>query len=139
MKATIYCFSLFLIAVISGCANVTVTHKLTENLMNQKIYVIHFSPDKRHLERIISDQLNSRRYTATYGEEQDITEDVDIIVYYTDHWMWDIFNYMLDITIEFRDVKTKALIASGKSYRPSLQRSSPENMIKETLDKILTK
>jgi len=139
MKATIFFFSLFVIAVISGCASVTVTHELTEDLMNHKIYVIHFSPDKRHLERIISDQLNSRGYTATYGEEQDITEDVDMIVYYIDHWMWDITNYMLDITIEFRDAKTKVLIASGKSYRPSLQRSSPENMIKETLDKILAK
>ncbi len=103
------------------------------------MYVVHFSPDKRHLEKIIKNQLTARGYTATYGEKHNIPEDIDIIVKYIDNWMWDITNYMLDITIEFKDAKTGILIASGKSYRPSLQRSSPENMIKETLDALLAK
>ena len=137
MQARGIIISLSVIAIVSGCASVTVQRVPNADIVNLgKVYVIHFSPEKRHLERIISDQLNFRGFTSTYGEEQDMPKDIDTMVTYVDHWFWDITNYMLDITIEFRDAKTKALIASGKSYRPSLQRSTPEKMIIETIDKI---
>ena len=140
MKATKFIFVLFALLVISGCAGITVQRAPTVDLAKRgKMFVVHSPPDGRHLEKIIKAQLTSRGYIATYGEQQNISGDVDIIVTYVDRWMWDITTYMLEITIEFKDAKTGILIASGKSYRPSLQRSSPKNMIKETLDALLTK
>ena len=140
MKTTKLVIVLFALSVFSGCAGVTVQRAPTVDLATRgKMYVVHSSSDKRNLEKIVEAQLNSRGYIATSGEEQNIPGDVDIIVKYIDRWMWDITTYLLEITIEFKDAKTDILIASGKSYRPSLQRTSPENMIIETLDAILTK
>lgn len=125
--------------LLVGCASVTAFRVQGARLENSEtMYVVHFMPDNRHFERVIADDLRARGYNAlSYGEKEDIPADVDILVTYVDHWHWDIVNYMLDIEIEFRQAKDGKKIASGKSYRPSLQRMSPKTMIKETLDKIL--
>ena len=126
------------LVAIAGCASITAYRLPDRELKNLgSVYVVHFSPDKRHLERVIADELTLRGYKVTFGEEQNIPEEVNTLVMYVDHWMWDMSNYMINLEIEFRNRQDKSLIASGKSYRPSLQRRSPETMIKETLDKIL--
>ena len=125
---------------IAGCASVNAYYAPNRDLKNiGTMYVVHFSSDKRHLERIIADELTQRGYKVSSGEEANIPVGVNTLVTYVDHWMWDLSNYMLNIEIEFRNREDKSLIASGKSYRPSLQRASPEVMIKETLNKILIK
>jgi hypothetical protein len=44
---------------------------------------------------------------------------------------------MIELNIQIREGNDKMLLASGKSYRPSLQRKSPEDMAKEILNDIL--
>jgi hypothetical protein len=46
---------------------------------------------------------------------------------------------MIRLNIQVRDGKTRAILASSESYRPSLQRRSKENMVAETLDAIFKK
>jgi hypothetical protein len=129
---------LILCLIITGCASVSVYHVPEKELKNlNHIYVVRFPKDTRHLEGIIADELKAMGYNATYGEKQNIPDAATTIVTYKDRWQWDMSNYMLDITIEFRDRQTEELIASGKSYRPSLQRRSQKLMIRETLYKIL--
>lgn len=126
-----------LIVGLTGCASLTAFHTPNFKLEpTSSFYVVHFPPDKRHLERIIADEITLRGYRVTYGEEKDVYHDADIIVTYVDHWMWDITNYMIDIEIQFRRAEDKNLIARGKSYHPSLVRASPKKMIRETLTKI---
>ena len=123
---------------ITGCASVNAYYAPNRDLKNiGTMYVVHFSSDKRHLERTIADELAQRGYKVSSGEEENVPSEVNTLVTYVDHWMWDITNYMISIDIEFRNRQDKSLIASGKSYRPSLQRKSTETMIKETLDKML--
>ena len=132
MKATRLVILLSALLILSGCAEITVHRAPTVDMTARgKMFVVHSASDSRHLERIIATQLTKRGCSATYGEQQDIPEDVDIIVEYVDRWMWDITMYMVNITIEFKDAKTETLIASAKSYRPSLQRGTPVDMIKE--------
>jgi hypothetical protein len=50
--------------------------------------------------------------------------------------MWDITMYPLEIKVDFVNPKTGALLASGRSYRTSMVRKSPEEMVKEIFDKI---
>ena len=76
-------------------------------------------------------------YPASAGEKDEIPEDVDTLITYRDNWRWDITNYMIKINIQFKDGKSRELIVSGESYRTSLARKSPEEMIKETLTEIL--
>ena len=102
-----------------------------------KTYVVRFDPDKRQLHTIIADQLSLLGYPATAGEENSIPDNIDTLITYQDKWQWDMTNYMIQINIQFRDGKSKELIVSGESYRTSLARRSPEEMIKETLQEIL--
>jgi len=44
--------------------------------------------------------------------------------------------YMIRLNIQVRDGKTRAVLGSGESYRPSLERRSKEEMVAETLDAI---
>ncbi|MFH0985030.1 MAG: hypothetical protein V1882_05785 [Candidatus Omnitrophota bacterium] len=121
-----------------GCASVSSKVAPNQDVKNLgSVYAVHFAPDKRHLETVIASDLASRGYKVTSGEEQDVPQGTNTLVTYVDHWMWDITNYMLSLDIELRKNSDKSLIASGRSYRPSMQRAEPEVMVRETLDKIL--
>lgn len=129
---------LICLLIISGCASITAYTVPNSDLKKLgSMYVVNFPKDSRHLEGIIANELTSRGYQVIYGEEKDVPASVNILVTYIDHWTWDMSTYMKDITIELRNKNDKSLIASGKSFRPSLQRRSPKTMIKETLDKLL--
>lgn len=126
---------------ISGCAT-----SLKANLEQGKsfsqlgeTYVAHFEPDKRRLDQIIATELTALGYPAKSGERQDMPATTETLVTYMDNWYWDMSNYMLRINIKFRDARTEEIIVSGESYRTSLARKDPEFMIRETLEKILSK
>ena len=126
---------------VSGCAT-----SLKANLESGKsfsklgeTYVAHFEPDKRRLDQMIADQLTALGYPAKAGERQDMPASTETLVTYVDNWYWDMSNYMIKINIKFRDAHTEEVIVSGESYRTSLARKDPEFMIKETLEKILSK
>ena len=68
------------------------------------------------------------------GAEADrrvLRKPVDVIVTYADRWMWDITMYMIEINIELHDPETNYVFASGKSYRTSLVRKEPDEMVDE--------
>lgn len=100
------------------------------------VYVERFEPDKRNLNKIIADNISVRGYTATAGEKGQAPDNATVLVTYIDKWMWDITNYMIELTITFRDPASGAAIASGNSYHTSLTRLSPKEMIDEVLTNI---
>ena len=123
----------------SGCAVNRATAKLVgdANLSNvKKIYVVKFEPDKRDLNKLIADQLAKMGYEATTGPESEIPKGVDAVASYRDKWMWDITNYMIELTITLKDPENKYALAVGNSYHTSLSRKSPEEMIQEVLTNI---
>lgn len=101
----------------------------------QSFYVVHFSPDRRNLHQIIASQLLEMGFKATSGEKHNVPNDVHAIVTYIDNWQWDLTNYMIKIQIDFKKPNGE-LLASATSYRTSLVRKNPPEMIKETLDEI---
>jgi len=125
--------------LLTGCST-----KLTSNLAPGAVFndlgktvVVRFEPDKRNLNSIIADQLTLMGYPAVAVEKSEIPKDVNTLVTYRDNWQWDITNYMIKINIQFRDGNSRELIISGESYRTSLVRKTPQEMIKETLEEIL--
>ena len=104
-----------------------------------KTYVAHFDPDKRNLHQIIANELKAMGAFAAAGERAEMPSDADTLVTYVDNWYWDMGNYMIKINIKFFNAKTEDLIVSGESYRTSLARKEPEFMIRETLEKIMSK
>lgn len=135
--------SRFLMAVICIAVSACAVNRDTANFdPNEDVdtsdifYVERFEPDKRNLNKVIADNIGVRGYTATAGESGKAPDNATIIVTYIDKWMWDITNYMIELTITFRDPASGTAIASGNSYHTSLTRLSPEEMIDEILTNI---
>jgi hypothetical protein len=102
----------------------------------QTFFVEKLPADNRGVERMISDDLNLRGFESTYGPALPADSPVDALVTYQDRWTWDITMYMLRLDVQVRDPQTRRVLASAQSYRPSLQRRSPENMVNEVLNEI---
>lgn len=127
---------LLALLLVSGCAKVVIKSDADPSVDLSALntfYVQKFAPDKRGLEKIIAEKLVGLGFKATSGVAATPPGPVDALVTYQDRWMWDITNYMLEINIEFRNPESKFMFASGKSYRTSLARKSPEGMIEEVL------
>ena len=123
--------------VLYGCATASSTQSPGVDLGKIKtVYVVKLAADERGVNRVIADQLNLLGYQATTGLEPDMPQSVDATITYQDRWMWDITMYMLRLNIQVRDSKTGSILAEGESYRPSLQRKSPDGMAKEVLESI---
>lgn len=139
MKHALSLFLLTSMVALSGCMNkATATFDPERDIVrSETFYVEKFPPDTHALNQLIVDDLTSRGYAATTGDEGDKPpDDADIVVTYRDKWQWDMTMYMIELTISFRDPSTGAAFASGNSYHTSLTRLSPEEMINEVLNNI---
>ncbi len=139
MKTKIKVPLLLAIFVLTGCSKAIVRSDSDPNTnlgLLKTFYVQKFSEDNRGLEKIIAKTLNGYGFQATDGTTAMPTTPVDALVTYKDRWMWDITMYLLEINVEFRKPDTNFLFASGNSYRTSLVRKSPEEMIDEVLRSI---
>lgn len=131
-------FSLLIITIafsLAGCASQQLQSTIQPGVDINKLssfYVVHFGEEKRGIHKMISDELNSMGFVSSFGEEENIPEDVDAIVRYVDNWQWDITNYMIKIVITMRD-RDESLLAIGESFRTSLVRKSPPEMVREVL------
>jgi hypothetical protein len=124
---------LCLTLVISSCAlKANIAPEADVNNLG-KIYVAHFEPDKRGLNKIFAEELKALGYNARAGESEDQPKDTDTLVTYQDHWSWDITNYMISIDVQFYNVKKGRLIANIHNMRTSLVRKTPRGMIRGVL------
>src|SRR5215831_11686351 len=139
MKLRISVLLFLVILVLTGCSKAILRSDSdpNTNLGSLKtFYVLKFSEDNRGLEKIIAKTLTGYGFQATDGTDATSPTSVDAVVTYKDRWMWDITMYMLEINIELRKPDTNFMFASGNSYRTSLVRKSPEEMIDEVLRSI---
>ena len=124
---------------LAGCAinRATGTFDPGQDIVNSDVfYVERFNPDNRELHKLIADNLSTRGYKATFGEEGSAPDDATIVVTYVDKWMWDITMYLIELTITFRGPASGAAIGSGNSYHTSLTRLSPDEMVDEVLNNV---
>lgn len=127
----------FLALSLAACATLQATKAPSADLSKIKtIYVQKLEGDGYNVYQVITARLNAMGFKATTGVSADPPEPVDAIVTYVDRWMWDLTMYMIRLNIQVRDGKTRAILANGESYRPSLERRSTEEMVAETLDTI---
>jgi hypothetical protein len=127
----------FLAVSLAACASLQATKAPSADLSIIKtVYVQKLEGDGYNVYQVITARLMATGFKATTGPSADPPEPVDAIVTYVDRWTWDITPYMVRLSIQVRDFNTRAILASGESYRPSLQRRSVQEMVAETLDAI---
>ena len=125
-------------AFVAGCATQNVSHAPGADVGTIKtFYVQKLAADQRGIDQLFVKQLSAWGYTATAGVEEKPAVPVDAILTYQDRWMWDITMYMLRLNVQIRDGQTGAITANAESYRPSLERIDPPEMVKEVLQAAL--
>lgn len=105
---------------------------------NRRLLLIQNPEDRRQVYDLIADELNSCGYHVTIGSE-DKKSEADITVHYWTKWVWDVFSYLAELSVEFRDAKTGEMISAADAFRPSLQRTSAKRMVRQTLTAALEK
>jgi len=128
-----------ILALAAGCVNTELTSDIdpSADLVGlETFYVAKAGHDERGIEVLIAAELNAMGKTATSGVAPKPTAPVDAVVTYEDKWMWDITMYMLELNIDLRDPETNYKFATGRSYRTSLARKKPEEMVTEVLSEI---
>lgn len=124
---------------MTGCVSTSLTADVDPQVelgALRSFVVVKFGPDSRGVEQLIAAELNSRGKQATAVASQPDQVAADAVVTYVDKWMWDITMYMIELTIEVRDPETNYKLASARSYRTSLARKSPREMVSEVLGKM---
>jgi hypothetical protein len=126
--------------VFSGCASTSSTSVPGADIASvKKIHVVKLAKDERGVNQLFADQLALRGYQVTTGEAAEVPPDADAILTYQDKWMWDITMYMVEINAQLRRPKTEMMMVNARSFRPSLQRKSPPEMVREVLATMFTK
>lgn len=92
--------------------------------------------DERGIEKLIAEQLTAMGIQASYGDAAAEDGAFDAIITYQDKWFWDITMYMLELRVQVLNPQTRFVLASGFTYRTSLARKSPPEMVKEVLNEI---
>ncbi|MCD4677727.1 MAG: hypothetical protein K8S18_17280 [Desulfobacula sp.] len=134
-RALIIC----LFVILAGCSVVnlaSIRMPGTDLGKLKKFYVEKLDSDNRYINKIIKDQLLNMGYEATTGSKNSIPKNIDAVVTYADRWMWDLSNYMIQLTIHIKAPDSDFVIGAGKSYRTSLDRKSPEFMVQEVIESI---
>ena len=134
-----YRLYLLLVLLLSGCVSTSLTSDVdpqTDLQSLQSFLVLKFEPDRRGIEHMIATELKARGLKADAAVVRPEEVTADAVVTYVDKWMWDMTNYMIELTIELHDPKTDYLLATARSYRTSLARKSPEEMVAEVLGKL---
>ena len=128
--------------VLTGCANTELVSDIDPQVdisQIRSVHVVKFEQDNRGIENLIANNFNDRGIQATTSPTKQPKQPVQAIVEYRDKWMWDLTMYMLELNIDFRDPETNYKFATGRSYRTSLARKSPEEMVDEVLSDIFNK
>jgi uncharacterized protein YceK len=131
---------LSVVALVAGCASVHSSQAPEAALSNVRtIYVQKLSGEDWGADKLIVTALETRGYKASSGLSPTPPDPVDATLTYEDKWWWDMSPYLIRLKVQMRDPSNGAILARAESYRPSLERKSPEFMINEVLDQIFGK
>ena len=127
---------------LCGCGMAKVSSRIlpdTDITKYEIYYVVRHSEEEHNMDEIIQREMQVLGLNVQSGPLKLKPSDVDVIVTYEDNWAWDITSYLLSLAIDFRDAESDKLLATGKSYRPSMDRKPPDFMTREILDGIFKK
>ena len=135
--------SMALVLFLSNCSIHENTRQLSPSFSEAGVtklrtfYVRKHADDDYKLGEEIAAQLQQMGYRATSGTAQSPPGHVDAVVSYMDRWIWDMTMYMLSLDVQLREPGSDTILATAKTVRSSLVRKSQQEMVRETLTKLL--
>ena len=135
--------ALALVSALSSCTIHENTRQISPSFSEtgvtklRSFYVRKHADDDYKLGEEIASQLQMMGYRATSGTAQSPPGRVDAVVSYMDRWVWDMTMYMLSLDVQLREPGSDTILATAKTVRSSLIRKSQQEMVRETLTKLL--
>ncbi|MCK5542197.1 MAG: hypothetical protein KAI40_05855 [Desulfobacterales bacterium] len=83
-----------------------------------------YEPDKHDLDTVIADQLVKMGYDAIAGGKNQTLNKFDTTVSYENSWAWGVTEEFTTLKIQFKDVKTKEMIAYAENIKTEIVRVS---------------
>jgi tetratricopeptide (TPR) repeat protein len=131
--------SLLVLFIVSGCAHESAYVSSGKDIRTlRNFYVAKHAGDSNGINILIANQIKSAGYASSTGEETALPANTDAIVTYQDRWQWDMTKYLSMLSVQFRNPADKKVWASCQSFKPSFERSPPEIMVKEVIEKIFS-
>ena len=134
---------LALLSALPSCAVHENTRQLSPGFSDSGVtrmrtfYVRKNDQDDYKLGEAIVTELQLMGYRVSSGSAGSPPAKVDAVITYTDKWMWDITMYMISLDVQLREPASDATLAVAKTVRTSLVRKSQQEMVRETLTKLL--
>ena len=142
MKALSFAAMTAILMLSTGCASVSTDGYIApgEKLAKSGHYYIVLSErDVRGLHVLLHEQLSLLGYDVKSGYREDTPDNSDYVVEYDGQWQLDITWYLLNFNIRIYQAESGLLVASGSSYRTSLVRKEPPEVVSETLAQFANK
>jgi hypothetical protein len=135
---------LVFLAALPSCVHEntrTVAAGLSESRVDRmrSFYVQKNADDDHELGEAIASELKLMGYRVTAGSAELPSGKADAVITYTDKWAWDITMYMIRLDVRLQAPGSKMPLVIAKTTRTSLVRKSQQEMVRETLTKLLKK
>ena len=132
--------AIFVVFLVVTCAAGCGYHEMSnfvrpnDNVLESERFFVAVHPyDDWKIGNMIAKRLTVQGKRVSEGPIEEQPEDAQVVVTYEDRWMWDIAMYMLSLKVDFRDARTNELLATAYSYRTSLYRKPPHNVVNEVI------
>ena len=102
-------------------------------------YVQKHPKDTHSIDVILRDELKRWGRKVSAGPEDKMPSGTDVLITYYDHWTWDMRMFLHQLDVQFRDAKTREVVASAVNKHSSLASGSPTFMAWEALVAIFAK
>ncbi len=121
-------FSIAFLSLFASCASELTAKAVPDANLSKDLtyFVLHHEEDNSAVNVDICEELNATGRKTTTGDAADMPEEFDVLVTYSDSWMWDITMYMLSLDIVMRDASTEEQIATGHSMATSMIREDQQ-------------
>lgn len=132
-----------LVSALSSCSVHENTRQISPSFSEtgvtklRSFHVRKHADDDYNLAEDIAAELQRMGYRATSGTAQSPPGRVDAVLSYKDRWVWDMTMYMISLDVQLREPGSDVILATAKTVRSSLIRKSQQEMVRETLTKLL--
>lgn len=139
MTAYRYMLVMALSLLLSGCAVNSSTSNVTPGVSladYESFHIVRPAETRNDLDILLRDGLVERGMSATIGTESDVPDETQVLVRYSERWVWDITTYLLNLNLQLVDAASRFPLATADIYHTSLTRRSPEQMVDDTLARL---
>lgn len=140
MTAYRYMLVMALSLLLSGCAVNSSTSNVTPGVSladYESFHIVRPAETRNDLDILLRDGLVERGMSATIGTESDVPDETQVLVRYSERWVWDITTYLLNLNLQLVDAASRFPLANADIYHTSLSRKSPEQMVDDALARLL--